>query len=381
MNKHWPSERMRGIERTLIRQIHDKADPSCLDLGLGEPSFPTPASIRNHLKANIDRWHLGYTPNAGLRELRELIAGQCGFAVSADQVCVTIGAEEGIWAALTVTVDPRDEILVPDPGYPAYESLVKIVGGVPKKYPLDGKNGFLLRSEDVGSCISDKTKAVILNSPNNPTGAVYSKKELEKLSNILDEKNVLVISDEVYRELYFGEKPGSVADHARNCVVVNSVSKSFSMTGWRLGWCTAPSKLIESIISFNQLAVICPPVISQHAAIFALKGLADEEKKQNFEEMQRRRALALTCLEKYTPFEYIVPQGAFYIFMDVSDKMPEYGNTLEISLRILAEKKVVTIPGVAFGEKGEGYLRISFAASPEHIVEGIRRIGQFFKAA
>lgn len=379
MEKFWLSDRMRGIEKTLIRQIHDKADSSCLNLGLGEPSFSTPQSIINYLKEKVDDWNLGYSPNAGLQELRELIARQSGFEVSADQVCVTIGAEEALWATLMVILNPEDEVLIPNPGFPAYESVIKIVGGVSKKYPLHRENDFLLKYEDVKRYLTDKTKAVIINSPNNPTGAVYSKEELMKLAQLLNEQNIIAISDEVYRDIYFEEKPDSIANFTRNCVVINSLSKSFSMTGWRLGWCIAPPELMKSLISFNQLAVICAPTISQQVALFALKGFADQERLENLKELQIRRALALRCVEKYTDLKYVKPSGTFYIFLDTLDKVFEYGNTLEISLNLLSREKVVTIPGVAFGEGGEGYLRISFAASPEHIEEGIRRIGRFFK--
>jgi aspartate aminotransferase len=379
MEKFWLSDRMSGIEKTLIRQIHDKADSSCINLGLGEPSFPTPQAILNHLKENIDGWNLGYSPNAGLQELRELIARQSGFEASADQVCVTIGAEQALWAILMVIVNPEDEVLIPDPGFPAYESAVKIVGGVPKKYSLHRENSFLLRYESVKRYLTDKTKAIILNSPNNPTGAVYSKEELRRLAQLINERNIIAISDDVYRDIYFEERPDSIANYTSNCAVINSLSKNFSMTGWRLGWCIAPPELMKPLISFNQQAIICAPTVSQQAALFALKGFAEKERLENLEELRRRKELALSCVEKYTDLKYVKSSGTFYIFLDILDKVAKHGNSLEISLNLLSREKVVTIPGVAFGEGGEGYLRISFAASPEQIEEGIRRIGRFLK--
>ena len=373
------SYRMRGIEKTLLRQINDRADSSCINLGLGEPSFPTPKSILNHLKEKVDDWNLGYSPNAGLQELRKLIAKKSGFEVMADQICVTVGAEEALFSTLMVMINSGDEVLIPDPGFPAYESIVKIAGGVPKSYQLYRENNFSLKYENVKNNITDKTKAIILNSPNNPSGAVYSSRELMKLAELLEQRSIIAISDEVYRDIYFEERPDSIANYVHNYVVVNSLSKSFSMTGWRLGWCITPPELSEPLANFHQLAVACAPKISQQVALFALKGFAEKEKLRNIDELRRRREFAISCVEKYTDLKYVKPSGTFYMLMDVLSKMPKYGNSLEISLNLLSKEKVVTIPGLAFGNGGEGYLRISFASSPEQIEEGIRRIGHFFE--
>jgi aspartate/methionine/tyrosine aminotransferase len=289
-----------------------------------------------------------------------------------------VGAEEALFGLLMVLVNPGDEILVPDPGYPAYPSIVKMAGGTPTAYSLYPEDNFALRSEEVKKNVTAKTKVIIINSPNNPTGAVYSREELKSLARLLDEKGVLVISDEVYRDIYYEDEPDSIARYVQSFVVINSVSKSFSMTGWRLGWCIAPPELAKLFASFHQLAVTCAPSISQHAAVFALKGLAEAEKRQNLEELRRRRELALRCLERYTDLRCLKPAGAFYIFVDISRKISRYGNSLEAAMNLLSKEKVVVIPGTAFGQRGEGYLRLSFAASAEHIDEGLRRIGRFF---
>jgi aminotransferase len=373
-------QRALNIEKTLLRRINDLADSSCINLGLGEPSFPTPKALRDILKENVDDWHLGYSPNAGLRELREIIAEKSTLQVTADQVCITVGSEEALFVALLVIVDPEDEVLVPDPGFPTYESVTKIAGGTPKKYLLHPDNNFSLRAEDIEALISERTKAIILNSPNNPSGAVYSPLELEKLARMLNEKNIIAISDEVYCDIYFDERPDSIANHMSTCVVLNSLSKSYSMTGWRLGWCTFPPEFGKPFTGIHQMAVICAPVLSQRVALFALRGAADKEKKQNIGEFRRRRDLAMSCVEKYTDLKYIKPSGTFYLLLDVSDKAAQYGTSLEISLSLLKKEKVVTIPGEAFGKGGEGFLRISFAASPENIEEGIHRIGRYFKS-
>lgn len=375
--KAFSSERMKGIERTLIRRINDLADSSCINLGLGEMRFPTPKAILQHLKKSINGWHLGYTPNEGLQELRELVVKDGGLGAGPDQVCITVGAEEALFATLMVLVNPGDEILVPDPGYPAYASIVRMAGGKPRTYPLWPENNFALSSEDVKKNITGKTKAIIINSPNNLSGAVYSSQELKILARFCEGSQILPISDEVYREIYFGEKPDSIANYLPNFVVVNSLSKTFSMTGWRLGWCLAPRELIKHILSIHQLSVMCAPAISQHAAIFALKGFAEREKLENRKELAKRRNVAMRCLDKYTDLEYLKPSGTFYIFVDITKKMAKYGNSLEIALNLLSKEKVVTIPGVAFGEKGEGYLRLTFSAPPEQLEEGIQRIGHF----
>jgi len=376
--KDFTSERMRGIEKTLIRRINDLKSPSSIDLGMGELKFPTPQSLLERVKEHAAEWNLGYTPNEGLAELRELIAASSGLGVSPDQVCVTVGSEEAIFGLLMVIVSPGDEILVPDPGYPVYASIVKLAGGEPAAYPLFAEHGFGLHAEEIEKRLTPRTKAVIINSPNNPTGAVYAGEELKRLAAILDERQVLAISDEVYGEIAYEGRPDSIARYSSHFAVINSLSKTFSMTGWRLGWCIGPADLIRVFARFHQLAVTCAPAISQHAAIFALRGAADAEKRLYLEELGRRRALAMRCFKESTDLTCFAPAGAFYIFIDISSKAARRGPSLDAALSLLAEEKVVAIPGSAFGARGEGYLRISFAAEPEKIEEGIRRIGRFF---
>ncbi|MGA2586436.1 MAG: aminotransferase class I/II-fold pyridoxal phosphate-dependent enzyme [Candidatus Aminicenantales bacterium] len=372
------SDRMRGIEKTLIRRIHDLAGPDCIDLGLGELRFPTPRPILDHVRENLGKWKIGYTPNEGYQELRELIAGRSGYPVTPDRICVTVGAQEALMAVLMVIVNAGDEILVPDPGFPAYASLVRMAGGEPATYPLFQESGFKMNAGHVLGALTGKTKAVILNSPNNPSGAVYAGEELEKLAAGLRERSVLAISDEVYKEISFGKRPDSIASYMDRCVVIDSLSKSFGMTGWRIGWCAVPPDMARALAGFHQLAVSCVSSISQRAAIYALKGFADEDKKRNVEELRRRRDLAAKCLDDHTDLSYIKPEGTFYVFVDVADKKPEFGGSLDIAMGLLTKEKVVTIPGVAFGPRGEGHLRLSFAAEPEQIEEGIRRLGRFF---
>lgn len=371
------SRRVRGLEKTLLRRIHDLGDSSCIDLGLGQPVFPTPKSLLDLLKERILDWDLGYTPNAGLAELREMIAQRSSLGVSADQVCITVGSEEAMFLALLSLTDEGDEILLPDPGFPAYGSIVRIVGGVPRYYRLHPENNFSLVADDVKEVLTPKSKAIVVNSPNNPSGAVYSGEELLRLSELLLSRKIIAISDEVYSDIYYDEKPDSMARCYPHSVVIDSLSKSYSMTGWRLGWCIAPPGLVKAIVSLHQLAAICAPTLSQRMALLVLEGYADKEKMENIQELRRRRNLATSLIEKSMGLDYIKPAGTFYLLLDISGLLPRYGSSLDIALKLLNEEKVITIPGTAFGQGGEGYLRLSFAASSENIKEGIRRIAHF----
>ncbi|MBE0713138.1 MAG: aminotransferase class I/II-fold pyridoxal phosphate-dependent enzyme, partial [Candidatus Aminicenantes bacterium] len=248
--------RMLGMEKTMIRRINDLADASCINLGLGELKFPTPKAILDHVRENLDAWRLGYSPNEGFPELRRLIAEQSWESVSPEQVCVTVGAEEALLDVLMVLVGAGDEVLIPDPGFPAYPSLVRLAGGEPKAYPLLPEDNFVLRAEKLMGLVTEKTKAIIINSPNNPTGAVHSSKELERLARGVQALPLTVISDEVYRDIVFGDPAASFAAMTDRCVTVNSLSKSHSMAGWRIGWCVAPPDIAKAVRTFHQLAVM-----------------------------------------------------------------------------------------------------------------------------
>ncbi len=372
------SPRMRDMEKTLIRRVNDLADASCINLGLGELVFSAPKAVLDHVRENLGSWWLGYSPNEGLPELRELIASRAGYPFSPDQVCITLGAEEALLDVLMAVAGDGDEVLVPDPGFPAYPSLVRLAGGTPVPYPLLPGRGFRLRAGDILERITPRTKAVILNSPNNPTGAVDSGQELETLAAGLRPLPVLAVSDEVYADIVFEGPAASIAPFLERCVTVNSLSKSFAMTGWRIGWCAAPPDVAKAVRTFHQLAVMCAPALSQRAAIHALRGFADEERARNLTELGKRRDIAMACVDRFLGLPYARPAGTFYLFLDISSRIPKGADSLAVALEILKKEKVVTIPGRAFGRNGEGYLRISFAPRPEVIEEGIRRLGRFF---
>jgi aspartate/methionine/tyrosine aminotransferase len=370
--------RAAGLDKTLLRQIADLADSSCVNLGLGELVFPTPAAVRREVARSIDHWPLGYTANAGLPELRARIAARVGPDVDPDRVCVTSGSEEALFLALAVLINPGDEVLVPDPGFPTYVKIVRLWGGVPVAYALDRADGFALKSERIVSALTPKTKAVILNSPHNPTGTVAAGAELEGLAAILAERGVVPISDEVYRDIFYGPtRPESIRTWLPETIVVDSLSKSDAMTGWRLGWCVVPPDLAKPVVGIHQMAVTCASVPAQRAALVVFEGGADEERRKNRKELRRRRDLAVRCLKENLGLPFMEPEGAFYIFVDVSAWRPTRGDSFEIASALVARAKVVTIPGVAFGPGGEGYLRLSFAGSPEDFAEGVRRIASF----
>jgi aminotransferase len=370
-------QRLLGVEKTLIRTMNDMADSSCINLGLGELPFPTPRPILEHVRAHLESWKLGYTPNEGLPELRERIAAKSGLRGAAERVCVTVGAQEALFAVLMVLAGPGDEVLVPDPGYPAYASIVKLTGATPRTYPLEREAGFHLEAKSIEMAVGPACRAVVLNSPQNPSGAVHSAEEVGRLAAFCRRRNLALISDEVYAEITYGI--GREPDGGRDpeTIVINSLSKAYAMTGWRLGWCIVPSTLIKPLAAFHQLCVMSAATLSQRAALFALGGGADAEKTANLAELARRRQLIMDALRRHTDLSFIEPEGAFYVLVDVRKALGRFGDSLTLATELLKKEKVVTIPGAAFGERGEGLLRLSFAAGREEIEEGVRRLGRF----
>jgi aspartate/methionine/tyrosine aminotransferase len=374
---------MKTVEKSLIRFVNDQAGPDCLNLGLGEPSFPTPAPILAHVRGHLEEWKLGYTPNEGYRELRALIAARtsadAGVHVVPERVVVTAGSEEALFVLLQAAVEPGDEVLIPDPGFPVYELITKLTPGTIVRYPLKAGDGFQLKAADVLARVSPKTRIVIINSPNNPAGAVYRESEVSALAEGLAGTGIYAISDDCYRALTFGPPPASIFGRYENAVSIGSLSKSHCMTGWRLGWIIVPSDIASTIGAYHHLAVICATSVSQRAAIFALSGGADAACAANLDELRRRRDWALDGLRRHTGLDAAVPGGAFYLFTNAAEACRREGGSLKLCLRLIEEERVVVTPGAAFGPAGEGYLRISFANLPEIIDEGLRRLGRFLE--
>jgi aspartate aminotransferase len=364
--------RMAGIRRTLIREIFDSAPPGAINLGLGQPDLPTPAVAALAGIGAIVEGRTGYTSTSGDPELRAAVARRYAKLTSGPEgVVITVGSQEALFAASLTLVDAGQEVLYPDPGYPAYAAVARLLGAVPVPYPLRREHGFRLRADDVVERLSPRTAVVILSAPGNPTGACHRAVELARLLGVLAERDVPWISDEVYAGLCYDPDAAAPVDHARSAgLVISSLSKDMSMTGWRVGWVAGPPALIARVVAAHQYLVTCAPSVSQRAALAAFTPAGVAVQRAYLERFAARRTLMGAELARIPRIRFDPPDGAFYYFVDVA----AYGDCLELSRRILARRGVITIPGVAFGEGGRGNLRLSFAATEEHIRQGIAAI-------
>ncbi|MCX7714230.1 MAG: aminotransferase class I/II-fold pyridoxal phosphate-dependent enzyme [Clostridia bacterium] len=366
-----------------IRKFFDLAAEmkDAISLGVGEPDFATPWAIREAGIYSLEKGYTHYTANSGLAELRQEICGyiERKYNVSYDfssEVLVTVGGSEAIDLMIRCVVNPGDEVLIPEPSFVCYKPCTIMAGGVPVPIETMEKDNFRLLPEQLEEKITPKTKLLILPFPNNPTGAVMSKADLQAIARVLKGTNILVLSDEIYGELRYGEEPHtmfSAIDGMRErTVVVNGFSKTYAMTGWRLGYATGPSEIIKAMTKVHQYCIMCSPTTSQYAAIEALKSCDQDVEDMRREYNYRRRYMVdgfrnmgLSCFE---------PLGAFYTFPCIeSTKM----TSEEFCKRLLAEEKVAVVPGTAFGECGEGFIRCSYAYSIKNIQEALRRIGNF----
>jgi aspartate/methionine/tyrosine aminotransferase len=374
-----PSLRLDGIEKSVIRQIYDRAPADAINLGLGEPDFPTPEVIRAQAVAFIKQGKIRYSANAGLPELRRAIAGYYGDEATYEGVCVTNGSQEALFVALMTLINPGDEVLLPDPGFLAYPTLVKMAGGAPVFYKLPASKNFEFDESEFKKKVSAKTRGVIITSPSNPSGRVLKPSDFINIADALKDTGAVVISDEIYRELYFEERPASMADFYSPTIVISGLSKSHAMTGWRLGWAYGDPSIIRHLIVMHQYATSCASTISQRAALaaFSDEGRAANEKLRA--DLRTRRDFMIEMIDQELNKEpapanrvgWIVPEGAFYLMLNVS----RFGNSFDVAEKTL-KKKAITIPGAAFGNEAEGYLRLSFATDLKTIEEGIKRIEQ-----
>jgi aspartate/methionine/tyrosine aminotransferase len=361
-----------------IRRIFEAAPPDAVHLGLGQPTERTPEPILEMARQALAEDPLGYTPNSGLPALRQAIAASFGAGFASEQVCVTTGSQEALYSATQALLDPGDEILVPDPGFLAYPTVAKLAGAVPVTYPLDRKEQFRLRVDSIAERIGPRTRMVLICNPSNPLGTVVDRQTMAELGALCDERGVYLLSDEVYRELYYSpEHPPCAADHCRRAVVVQALSKSHAMTGWRLGWVLAPREVAPRIILVHAFVMTCTAALVQHTALRLFRsGMMGELAAQGRERYRRRRDLLLELLGRHG-LGCIRPEGTFYAFVDVSGA----GQTSEdIAWGALRGQKVVTIPGTVFGPGGEGYLRLSFAASAAEIEEGVARLARYLES-
>lgn len=368
-----------------IRKFFDIAATmdDVISLGVGEPDFQTPWQIRKAGIESLERGKTKYTSNWGLIELRKEICTYLKRKFNLEynpqnEVLVTVGGSEAIDAAIRALVEPGDEVIIPQPSYVCYEPITALAGGKPVIVNTKSENDFKLTAEELKNAITSKTKVLILPYPSNPTGAIMEKEDLLAISEVLKGTDIIVLSDEIYAELTFGGKkhvsPASLEELYERTITVNGFSKAFSMTGWRLGYACGPKPIIDQITKIHQYAIMSSPTTSQYAAIEALKN-CDEDVQYMLKEYDMRRRLmvsgfnkiGLTCRE---------PKGAFYSFPSIKST----GLTSEeFCEKLLYGKKVAVVPGTAFGESGEGFIRASYCYSVEHIKEAINRIGEFLK--
>jgi len=365
--------RLRGIEKSPIRQLFDRARPNSINLGLGEPDLPTPDVIRRHAARIVAEEQNGYTTHAGLPALRERVAADYAYLENRpERVIITAGSQEALYLALLTIVDAGDEVLLPDPGFVAYPTIVRMAGGVPVFYKLPAANDFRFDAEDFRRKLSPRTKLVVTISPSNPTGRTLTTSDLAAIAEILQGNNSpYVISDEIYRELYYTEtRPASLSDFYTKTLVISGLSKSMSMTGWRVGWLCGDAAVITSALILHGYVTTCASTVSQKTAARAAWTneaiTAREAMRETFRE-RREHLLALVASE--LNLRAVAPDGAFYTMIDTG----AYGTSMRVAEAML-EAGVVTVPGAAFGKECENYLRVSFCADKSTLTEGVSRM-------
>jgi aspartate/methionine/tyrosine aminotransferase len=369
-----PARRVHGLEKTLIRRIFDEAPADAINLGLGQPDLPTPAELCLAGVSGIAEGRTAYTGTAGDPELRSAVADRYpALADGADGVLVTVGSQEALFVACMVLADEGSEVLYPDPGYPAYPTVARLIGAVPVAYRLRPEHGFRLVAEDVERHLTERTGLVVLSAPSNPTGTCHPPAELERLVRLLGERGIPWLSDEVYIALTYGVECPSPMDFARDGgLVVSGLSKDLSMTGWRVGWIAGPREIVARATAVHQQVVTCAPSVSQRAALAAFTNRGAALRERWLKRLHDRRSLMARELERLPLLRFTMPDGAFYFFVDVS----AHGDSLGIARRLLLRRKIITIPGEAFGSGGRGHLRLSFAASEADIVRGLQSMGE-----
>lgn len=371
MKKFQPPKFLQGIERSPIRRITDRAKPGDISFGLGEPDLPTPEVIRQAAIRAIKEEQNGYTLQAGLPALRELVAGDYPqMNLTPDQVIITAGSQEAMYLALMTLVEEGDEVLLPDPGFVAYPTIVRMKGGVPVYYRLPSASDFEFDLDEFRRGLSPRTRVVVCCSPSNPTGRTLSANDLVAIAETLSDSGVFVVSDEIYRELYYtAERPASISSVYERTIVIGGLSKSMSMTGWRLGWILGDQAVVESAHLLHGYVTTCAATVSQKAALAAWTAEAAAARVEIRRTFHERRDHLLGLIATELGLRSVVPEGAFYTMLDVS----AYGSSEEVAERFL-DHGVVTVPGSAFGNESEGFLRVSFCADKPKLTEGVARL-------
>lgn len=371
-----------SLKKSGIRKFFDIVSEmkDVISLGVGEPDFDTPWHIREEGIYALEKGKTFYTSNAGLKELRVEIDNYLkrtqNISYNPDtEIIVTVGGSEAIDIGLRAMVNAGDEVIIPQPSYVSYEPCAILAGAKPVIIDLKAENEFRLTAEDLKNAITDKTKILILPFPNNPTGAIMERNDLEEIAKVCIENDIYVISDEIYGELSYKEKHISIASIAgmkERTILINGFSKAYAMTGWRLGYACGPKEIIEQMVKIHQYAIMCAPTTSQYSAVEALKKGDDDVKLMRESYNQRRRFLMNAFKEM--GLECFEPYGAFYVFPSIK----EFGMTSEeFAMKFLEEEHVAVVPGTAFGDSGEGFLRISYAYSIENLKRAMERLKRF----
>ena len=377
------NEKIVSIPPSGIRKFFDIVSEmkDAISLGVGEPDFDTPWHIREEGIYSLEKGRTFYTSNAGLKDLKieihNYLERRCNVCYDPDhEIMVTVGGSEAIDAAMRAMIDPGDEVLIPQPSYVSYTPCCVLADGVPVTIELEEKDRFRLTPEKLLEKITPKTKILVLPFPNNPTGAIMEREDLEKIAEIVIEKDLFVISDEIYSELTYAKEDhvsiASLPGMKERTVLINGFSKAFAMTGWRLGYACAPEVILKQMLKIHQYAIMCAPTTSQYAAVEALRN-GDEDVKHMRESYDQRRRFLLNAFQEMN-LDCFEPQGAFYMFPSIK----RFGMTSEeFATRLLREEKVAVVPGTAFGDCGEGFLRVSYAYSLKSLKEALSRIKRF----
>lgn len=379
------NEKVSSMKPSGIRRFFDIANEmeDVISLSVGEPDFLTPWHIREAGITSLEKGRTRYTPNRGLMQLREEISRfmKRKYKLSYEpesEVLVTVGGSEAIDMALRCLISPGDEVIIPEPCFVCYDPMTRMAGGVPVAIPTKAENEFRLTAEELKAAITEKTKVLIFPFPNNPTGAIMREEHMTEIAKLCIEHDLIVLSDEIYSELTYGNRPhvsiASLPDMWERTIVINGFSKTYAMTGWRMGYAVGPKELIAPMTKLHQYAIMSAPTTSQYAAIEALRNGDDDIAEMRDQYDMRRRLivdglnrLGLTCFE---------PEGAFYVFPSIQST----GMTsAEFCERLIYDKHVAVVPGSAFGDSGEGFIRISYAYSIKHLTEALSRMGEFLK--
>ncbi len=377
------NKNIQTVKPSGIRKFFDIANEmkDVISLSVGEPDFSTPWHVREKGIESLQKGRTWYTPNRGFIELREEISKYFSrrFNVEYDpatEILTTVGGSEAIDLCIRTLVNAGDEVIIPEPSFVCYEPLTVMAGGKPVVVSTKAENAFKLLPEELEEKITDKTKILILPFPNNPTGAIMTRAELEKIAEVVRKHNIIVLSDEIYGELTYTDEGhtsfASLEGMRERTVVVNGFSKSYAMTGWRLGYALGPGEIIAAMTKLHQFGIMSAPTVAQYAAVEALKN-GDSDIEMMKEKYNQRRRLIVDGFDKigYKCFE---PQGAFYVFPCIKSSGL---SSNDFCLRLIREKHVAVVPGTAFGESGEGFVRVSYSYSVDHIKEALQRIGEF----